>query len=103
MSAISVFYTFHSCVLDVVAVFLLVADGNVHDTREAFTNIGASSKDVVGKVLVTREAFNNIGSFFTDVDVTVHFPPGMPSINIGTQSWLMSLRYRALAMDVCTR
>ena len=66
-------YTFHSCVLDVVAVFLLVADGKVHDTREAFTNVGASSKDVVAKDVVTRDAFTNIDSFFTDVDVTVAF------------------------------
>ena len=65
---------------------MLVAAGKVHNTREAFNNIGASSKDVVGKVIVTRDAFTNMGSFFTDVDVTVYFPPGMPSINIGTQS-----------------
>ena len=56
-----------------VAVLYFVADGKVLDPREAFNNIGNSSKDVVGKVLVTREAFNNIGSFFTDVDVTVTF------------------------------
>ena len=65
---------------------MLVADGKVLDTRETFTNIGASSKDVVGKDVVTKDAFTNMGSFFTDVDVTVYFPPGMPSINIGTQS-----------------
>ena len=65
---------------------MLVAASKVHNTREAFNNIGASSKDVVGKVIVTRDAFTNMSSFFTDVDVTVYFPPGMPSINIGTQS-----------------
>ena len=65
---------------------MLVANGKVHDTREAFTNIGASSKDVVAKDVVTKDAFTNMGSFFTDVDVTVYFPPGMPSINMGTLS-----------------
>ena len=69
-----------------VAVFLLVADSKEHDTRGAFNDIGASSKDVVGKVIVTKDAFTNMGSFFTDVDVTVYFPPGMPSINMGTLS-----------------
>ena len=69
-----------------VAVFLLVADGKVHDPRDIFTNIDKSSKDVVAKDMVTKDAFTNMGSFFTDVDVTVYFPPGMPSINIGTQS-----------------
>ena len=64
---------------------MLVADGKVLDPREAPNNMGNSSKDGVGIVLVTREALNNIGSFFfTDDDVTVHFPLGMPSINIGT-------------------
>ena len=29
---------------------------------------------------------SNIDNFFTDVDVTVYFPLGMPSINMGTQS-----------------
>ena len=43
---------FHSWVLVVVAVFLLVA---------------------VGKVVVTRDAFNNIGTFFKDVGGTVTF------------------------------
>ena len=52
--------------------------------REAFNNKGNSSKDGVGKVLITREALNNIGSFFfTDDDVTVCYPLGKPSINIG--------------------
>ena len=51
--------------------------------REAFNNVGNSSKDGVGTVLVTREALNNNGSlFFTDDDVTVHYPLGVPSINI---------------------
>ena len=61
---------------------MLVADGKVHDTREAFNDIGASSKDVVGKDVVTKDAFTNMGSFFTDVDVTVYFPLGMPLINM---------------------
>ena len=47
--------------------------------------MGNSSKDCVGIVLVTREALNNNGSFFfTDDGVTVHFPLGVPSINIDT-------------------
>ena len=47
--------------------------------------MGNSSKDGVGKVLVTREALNNNGSFFlTDDDAKVHFPLGVPSINIDT-------------------
>ena len=33
-----------------VAVFLLVAVGKVHNTRDAFNNIGAFFKDVVGTV-----------------------------------------------------
>ena len=46
---------FHSWVLDVVAVFLLVA---------------------VGKVVIARDAFNNIGTFFEDVVCTVAFHSG---------------------------
>ena len=54
--------------------------------------MGNSSKDVVGKVLVTREALINNGSFFfTDDDVTVPLPLGVPSINIDTLAWLMEL------------
>ena len=52
---------------------MLVADGKVPDTREAFNDIGASSKDVVAKDVVTRVAFTNIDSFFTDDDITVAF------------------------------
>ena len=52
---------------------MLVADGKVHDTREAFNNIGAFFNDVVGKDVVTRDAFTNIDNSFTDVDVTVTF------------------------------
>ena len=60
--------------------------------REAFNNMGNSSKDGVGTVLVTREALINNGSFFfTDDDVTVCFPLGVPSINIDTSPWLMEL------------
>ena len=65
---------------------MLVADGTVHDTRGAFNDMGASSKDVVARDVVTRDAFDKYGTFFTDVDVTVYYPPGMPSINIGTLS-----------------
>ena len=67
-----------------VAVFLLVANSTVHDTRGAFNNIGASSKDVDAEDVVTRDAFAIRDSFFTDDNVTVYYPPGMPSINIGT-------------------
>ena len=63
---------------------MLVADVKVPDPGEALHEMDNSSKDGVGKVLVTREALINIGSFFTDSDVTVHLPLGMPSINIGT-------------------
>ena len=70
---------------------MLVADGKVLDPREAFNNKGNSSKDGIGKDLVTREALTNIGSFFTDDDVKVHFPLGVPSINIDTLPWLMEL------------
>ena len=56
-----------------VAVFLLVADGTVPDTRGAFNELGTSSKDVVAKDMVTRDALENNGTFFTDVDVTVSF------------------------------
>ena len=66
-----------------VAVFLLVADGTVHDTRGAFNEMGASSKDVVARDVVTRDALETNGTFFfTDDDVTVCFPLGMPSINM---------------------
>ena len=65
---------------------MLVADGTVHDTRGAFNEMGASSKDVVARDVVTRDALETNGPFFTDDDVTVCFPLGMPSINIGTQS-----------------
>ena len=69
---------------------MLVADGKVLDPREAFNDMGNSSKDGIGIVLVTREALNNIGSFFfTDDDVTVCYPLGKPSINIGNPfTWL---------------
>ena len=71
---------------------MLVADGKVLDPREAFNNKGNSSKDGVGKVLITREALNNNGSFFfTDDDVTVPLPLGVPPINIDTPPWLMEL------------
>ena len=56
-----------------VAVFLLVANGKVLDTREAFTNLGTSSKGVDANDVVTRDAFTIIDSFFTDDDVTVAF------------------------------
>ena len=46
---------FHSWVLVMVAVFLLVA---------------------VGKVVIARDAFNNIGTFFEDVVGTVTFHQG---------------------------
>ena len=60
--------------------------------REAFDNMGNSSKDGVGKVLITREALINNGSFFfTDDDVTVPLPLGVPSISIDTPPWLMEL------------
>ena len=63
------------------------------DPREAPNNMGNSSKDGVGKVLVTREALINNGSLFlTDDVVTVPLPLGMPSINIDTPAWLMELR-----------
>ena len=61
---------------------MLVAEGTVLDTREAFTNLGASSKDVIAKDVVTRDALDKYGTFFTDVNVTVCYPPGMPSINM---------------------
>ena len=78
-------------------------DTKVYHLRDALKTNGNPFTIVDVTDLVTREAFINNGSFFfTDVDVTVYYPPGMPSINIGTQSWLMSLRYRALAMDICT-
>ena len=69
-------YTFHSCVLDVVAVFLLIADSTVHDTRGAFYEMGASSNDVDDEDVVTRVAFVIIDSFFftgDDVTVAIHW------------------------------
>ena len=55
-----------------VPFFFTSDDVTVLDPREALHEMGNSSKDGVGIVLVTREALNNIGSFFfTDDDVTV--------------------------------
>ena len=48
---------FHSWVLVVVAVFLLVAIGKVIATRDAFNNIGTFFKDVDGSVTFHRDAF----------------------------------------------
>ena len=62
---------------------MLIANGTVLDPREAFNDMGNSSKDGVGIVLVTRDALETNGTFFfTDDDVTVCFPLGMPSINM---------------------
>ena len=62
---------------------MLVADGTVLDTRGAFNEIDASSKDVDANSVVTRDALEANGTFFfTDDDVTVCFPLGMPSINM---------------------
>ena len=69
--------------LDVGCSPLLVANGKVLDPREAFNNIGPSSKDVIAKDLVTREALINNGSFFfTDDVIKVSLPLGVPLINI---------------------
>ena len=63
---------------------MLVDDGKVLDPREAFNDLGSSSKDVVAKELVTREALNNNGPFFfTGDDFKVPLPLGKPLINIG--------------------
>ena len=68
-----------------VAVFLLVADGKVLDPREALNDMGNSSKDGVGIILVIREALINNGPFFFTDDVAkVTFPLGVPSINMDT-------------------
>ena len=69
---------------------MLVADGTVLDTRGAFNDMGNSSKDGVGIVLVTGDALETNGTlFFTDDDVTVCYPLGKPSINIGNPfTWL---------------
>ena len=63
---------------------MLVADGTVLDTRGAFNDMGASSKDVVARDVVTRDALELLAPFFfTSDDVTVCYPLGKPSINIG--------------------
>ena len=48
------------------------------------SNIDNFFTDVVAKVLDPKDALETNGSFFPDDDVTVYYPPGMPSINIGT-------------------
>ena len=63
-------------VLDDDAVFRLVVDDTVLDPREALHEMGNSSKDGVGIMLVTREALNKIGSFFlqmTTLQFVIHW------------------------------
>ena len=72
---------------------MLVADGKVLDPREALNDMGNSSKEGVGIVLVTRDAHETNGTLlFTDDDAKVLLPLGKPSINIGNPFWLMELR-----------
>ena len=46
--------------------------------------MGNSSKEVIAKVYHLRDALETNGTPFTVVDVTVHYPLGVPSINIDT-------------------
>ena len=65
--------------------------------------MGNSSKDGVGIVLVTRDALETNGTlFFTDDDVTVCYPLGKPSINIGNPFLANSFEIQSLALDVST-
>ena len=52
--------------------------------------MGPLPKDVDDKDVVTRDALETNGTFFfTDDDVTVCYPLGKPSINIGNPfTWL---------------
>ena len=84
LKSISIFNTFDPCVLDNGAVLLFIVDGTILDPREAFNDMGNSSKDGVGIVLVTRDALETNGTpFLTDDDVKVCYPLGKPSINTG--------------------
>ena len=67
---------FHSWVLVMVAVFLLVAVGKDISARDALENNGNLHEDVDGKVIASRDAFNNIGTLLEYVDGTVTFHQG---------------------------
>ena len=63
---------------------MLVVDFTVLDPREALHDMGNSSKEGVGIVLITRDADETNGTlFFTDDNAKVLLPLGKPSINIG--------------------